>query len=61
MSGSEHAKDMPEGTEGKFTPPGPSTAAVNLLLKKPQLLCIRCGFASKITSLQVLCRQSVGT
>lgn len=30
---------------------GPSTAAANLLLKKPRLLCIECEFASKITCL----------
>lgn len=36
-------------------------AAVSLGLRKPRLLCIRCGFASKITSMQVLCRPSEGT
>lgn len=50
-----------EDTEGKFISHCPSTAAVNLLLKKPQLLCIRHGFVSKMASIQVLCRPSVGT
>ena len=45
-------------TEGTFNSQGPSTAAVNLLLKKPQLLCIRHRFVSKIASIQVLCRPS---